>query len=596
AGLCTGYIAITAPLAESYGAWIPGLPTLLAFRVDSLSSIFLLLLAVLPPVAAINAAGLGLDRRHGPLLLLLTAAMTAVVTAADWVVFLLAWELMTLASYLLVLWDWRSQRSLRAGWTYLLTTHVAGAGILLAATALSLPGGSYGFDAVAEALRTAQPGWYAHLLVGLLALAFATKGAVYPFSFWLPEAYGVAPAPASALFAGLMAKMGLYGLIRLFVFMLPSGEMAWGIALATLGAASMLVGNLRAMSEQEAGRLVAQSSIGQIGYVLLALGIAVSLKHQNPALATLAFAAAIYHLINHSAFKALLFLTVGAIQRRTGTQDLRRLGGLAAAMPGTAVLTLLGALAIAGTPPLNGFASKWLIYRAAVFGGQEMPLFALYALLAIFLSTVSLAAYLKYFGTAFLGPARPYAPTREMWLPQAILGAACVALGLWPRPVVNAAIAAYGSGSAGEILGGVLGGAAYQPLMVLAALALGALLTTLIRTQKAKQTTPWLCGESELEEGESRYGSSHLYVPFLARFALLLRPWLQPRFAAPPAGATALDADRWLFQPIVDGFLAACRRAAGLNRGRIRSYLAWQLVTVLAAVAVLLVLEGGRLP
>lgn len=607
--LCAaGAVWRSGPIAVEWAVALPELPFTLALRVDGLSALFLVLVAVLPTLSAGAAAADSQDWRFGAPLLVLTAAIATVVVAADWVLFLFAWEVMTLASYLLMLNNWRSARTARAGWVYLITTHVTGGAILVGATALSLAGGSYSFADAAAGLASLEPAT-AHLIIGLFALGFATKAAIWPLSFWLPEAYSNAPAPAAAIFSGLMAKMGVYGLIRLFFFLAPAPTLAWGMALATFGAAAMLVGNLRALSEQEAGRLVAQSSIGQIGYVIFSLGMAAALADRAPALATLAFAAALYHLVNHSAFKALLFLTVGTIRRRTGTQDLRRLGGLVQAMPGVAFLTLTGALAIAGTPPLNGFVSKWLIYRAAIFGGNEIPLLAVYGVLAIFLSTVSLAAYLKYFGTAFLGPvgAAEPAPGPEpaaAWAPQALLGMACLALGLFPRPVVAGALAAL-SGSAlspgataAGILGGTVGGAAYQPLMVLLALALTFGLVAALRRMAPAEVRPapgpWLCGEAELLPGESRYGSSQLFVPLLERFALLFRPWWEPGLGAPAWGRRALDLDGWLLSPLAAGWLALCRLASGLHQGRVQRYLAWQVLTVALLVLILLGLERGR--
>ncbi|HYF94896.1 MAG TPA: proton-conducting transporter membrane subunit [Symbiobacteriaceae bacterium] len=608
AGFLTGVLGFLAfaqgPVEARWfaGQLLPGLPSSPFFRADALSGLFLLLLAVIPCVAGLHAAGWLVDRSAGEArhfysnLILLTMAMTGVVTAADWIFFLLAWELMTLASYFLVLQGWRqTERPVKAGWVYLVTTHIASGGILVAATALSFVGGDYSFEAAAGALQfmLAQDPVMGHLMIGLFAAGFLTKAGVWPASFWLPEAYAAAPSPASAVFSGLMAKMGLYGLIRILFYAAP-GVAGWGIVLLALGAASMLIGNIRSLSEQEAGRLVAQSSIGQIGYVLLALGMGVALAQRAPALSALAFAAGVYHLINHSAFKSLLFLTVGSIERAAGTTDLRRLGGLALALPAVAISTLVGALAIAGTPPLNGFASKWLIYRAAVFGGRELPVLALCGVLAIFLSTVSLAAYLKYFGMVFLG--EPAVAPRRVPLPmrfaEGMLGLVCVGLGLVPGAVVSVALRALpgAAATADEILGGVLGAGTYQPLAVLAAIALGFALALGVKRAAGaavRPARPWYGGE-QLAPGEARYGSAHLYQPFQTQFSLLLRPLFTPRASAPAWLGRALDADAWMYRPLTRGFLWCADRLAALRWGHV-----WQLVAVVAVVAILLGVEGG---
>lgn len=607
AGILTGCLGVSVLISGALeacpfeGPLLSGLPAAPLFRADALSALFLLLLAVLPCLAGLHAAGWlagrpgGEVRRYFSLLAVLVAAMTGVVTASDWVFFLLAWEVMTLASYLLVLHDWQKERPVRAAWVYLVTTHIASFGILVAATALSFVGGEYSFEASAGALRflMGTDPVMGHVMLGCFALGFLTKAGVWPLSFWLPDAYAVAPPPASAVFSGLMAKMGIYGLIRVFFVMAPP-EPGWGLVLVLLGAAAMLVGNIRAMSEQEAGRLVAQSSIGQIGYVLLGLGMAEALARRSPALGALAFAAGLYHLVNHAAFKSLLFLTVGSIERAAGTTDLRKLGGLAAALPGVAVATLTGALAIAGTPPLNGFASKWLIYRAAVFGGRELPLLALFGVLAIFLSTVSLAAYVKYFGIAFLGaPAADVKPVpKVMGTAETVLVFLCLALGLAPGAVVGLAlrVVPLAPVTADAVLGDTLGAGAYQPVAVLLAVALGVALAWGVRYisgPRVRASRPWYGGE-ELAAADTRYGSAHLYLPFQAQFGALLRPLIQPVFRAPVGLGRALDADVWLYRPLTRAFFWCAARLGNLRWGHV-----WQLVTVLAVVAILLGVEGG---
>lgn len=616
--------SLGGPISTTWWQSLPlGLPASFAIQIDALSALFLLLLGLVSAVALLFAIGYldgeepGAVKRFLIPFLFLVAGMETVVMAADWVFFLFAWEIMTLSSYFLVIWNWRSAANAHAAWVYLLTTHMAGGGMMLAACALSVLAGDFSMPATTQALQSlfAQTPAYANLLVALLAIGFSAKGAVYPLSFWLPLAHSAAPAPVSAVMSGLMVKMGIYGLIRLFVFMVPAGgqtALVWGLVLATLGTLNMVIGNIRSLSEQHAKRLVAQSSVGQIGYIVLGLGMAVALAGRAPMLAALAFAGALFHLVNHAAFKSLLFLTVGAIERRTGTYDLRKMGGLVYAMPAVAAMTLLGALAIAGTPPLNGFASKWLLYRAAVFGGIEIPVLAIYGVIAIFISTVSLASYLKYFGTAFLGPQRgdlrEARGAGEMTTALWILGAACLILGLRPAPVVKAALSAlasspsaalYGVGTATSdtILGSVLGGAAYQPLALLMALLVCAGLVDLVwrlGNQERRATKPWFGGE-ELPAAEVRYGSEHLYKPFLARYGLLLRPWWEPRLHAPQGLERAIDFDRWLVRPIYQAYdWLAARCTASRDSSPARA-VAWQLLALVIVLAILIGTEGGLL-
>jgi len=632
AGLAAGVLSVwlavqvwlTGPVEVTWLDRLPmGLPASLSLRADALAALFLCILGIVPAASLLFSVDYlegettGSARRYLAAFLFLVAGMQLVVMAADWVLFLFAWECMNLAAYLLVAHRWQEEANPRAAWVYLVTTHVASGGILLGACALSVMAGDFSVAGTTQALQQlfAQNQGLANLLVALFAVGFAAKGALFPLSFWLPGAYAAAPSPVSAVLSGVMAKMGIYGLIRLFLFMLPGGgrdALLWGLLLATLGTLNMVIGNIRSLGEQHAKRLVAQSSIGQIGYIVLGLGMAVALSGREPLLAAVALAGCLFHIVNHAAFKSLLFLTTGVIGRRAGTHDLRRLGGLIAALPVTAGMTLLAALAIAGTPPLNGFASKWLLYRASVFGGLELPVLAVYGVIAIFISTVSLAAYLKYFGTVFLG-AEPdgigrSAPTpagsmkAAMWL----LGAACVALGLWPAPVVEASLrslaasssaALYGVGqvTAAELMGSVLGGAGYQPLAVLGALALCGVLVWLIArlgSPEARATRPWF-GGADLSPAEARYGAAHLYLPFLQTYAGLLRTWLDPRFKPPAWLAQAIDLDRWIYGPALKAGDALAGLASRVHRGRTVRYVAWQLAAVAVVVAILLVAEGG---
>lgn len=615
------------PLELQWGPGLPmdGLPFSLALRVDSLSALFLLLLAVVPAAALLFSVEYfegqpeeAVRRFFSPFLVLL-AAMVTVVMADDWILFLFAWEIMSLASYLLVMWEWRKERNARAAWLYLVTTHIAGSGMLLAACWLSVQGGSFGFSETAAALLAAfeSTPLLANLMVAAFALGFLAKGATFPLHFWLPDAQGAAPVTVAATLSGLVEKMGVYGIIRLFLFMLPAGSdwaVTWGLLLATLGTASMVLGNIRSLGEQNTKRLVAQSSIGQMGYIVLSLGMAVALAGRAPLLSAVAFVGALYHAINHAFFKPMLFLTVGSIYRRTGSFDLRGLGGLVDKMPAVAGITLLGALAIAGTPPLNGFASKWLIYRAAVFGGLHLPVLAVYGVIAIFISTVSLAAYLKYFGAAFLGT--PGADSRDvkagpesslMLIPQAALAVGCVVLGLWPQPVVSGALAAlkaapgaaaYGAGAtAAEVMGGLLGGPGYLPGAVLLALVVCALITWVVwqmGVPATRPTTPWFGGEV-LPESEARVGSEHLYRSFLARYKALLAPLWDPRFRVPEWLEPVLDADRWLFGPIYRAYEGLSRLVVRRHRGRVKGYVAWQLLAVVLMIVLLVGTEGGLL-
>ena len=277
---------------------------------------------------------------------------------------------------------------------------------------------------------------------------------MWPFGqFWAPDAYAAAPSPVTALIAGVMAKTGVYGLLRSFLWLVPleaKGQYNtafWGCVLAVLGTITLFTANMQGLKQNDSKRLLAFSSISQLGYILFALGTCVALVSSSDptlvGLATLAFCGAVLHAINHGIFKGLLFFNAGSMFQATGTQDLNRMGGLWKYMPLTGFTVLIASFGIAGVPLLNGFVSKWSIYVAAVRGTPGARYLAVCAIIAILTSALTLAMYMKFFGTAFLSRtsklvneqaarqgSREVGVTQQ--LPQLILAALCVGIGLAP--------------------------------------------------------------------------------------------------------------------------------------------------------------------
>jgi hydrogenase-4 component B len=405
------------------GVRVLGLTAELAFRMDGLSALFLIIIAVLFTAAALYGIGYlahykreSLRRYYFPFPLFM-AGMLAVVTTSDWFWFLVFWEFMTLVSYFLVIFEYREKQNLAAGFIYFFMTQSTSAGLMLVVIFLSNRTGSFAFASLPDLFRSlAQSNpWALHALLALFFIAFATKAGMYPLGIWLPEAHPAAPASISALLSGVMIKIGVYGLLRVFVWTLPVSAIssAWGTVIASLGVVSMLIGTLRALGENDSKRLLAQSSIGQMGYILLGLGLGMAFLPHSPLFGAVALAGCLYHVINHACFKSLLFFNSGSILYRTGTRDLNQLGGLVKVMPLAAACAVVGALAIAGAPPLNGFASKWLLYQSAILGETGTPLFVLYGVVAIFVGTLTLACFVKYLGSAYLGTLAEGVKTQE---------------------------------------------------------------------------------------------------------------------------------------------------------------------------------------
>ncbi|HAQ00282.1 MAG TPA: oxidoreductase, partial [Rhodospirillum rubrum] len=450
-------LAVTAltvgPIAFDLGT-VPlfGLTSSLAFTIDGLSAIFVILISVLGTASALYSVGYIAHypdedaRRYYVPFPLFIAGMLMVATTSDWFCFFFGWEFMTLVSYFLVTFENRDKENLSAGFIYFFMTQLTSMGLMLAIIVLGTWGGSTSFAAVAKTLGALQAENPVALygLLSLFFIGFATKAGMFPLGIWLPKAHPAAPASVSALLSGVMIKLGIYGMLRIFLWALPLGEAThvWGMVITLFGVLSMLVGTLRALGEHDCKRLLAQHSIGQMGYVLLGLGLGLTFLGSNPLFAALGFLGCLYHLINHACFKSLLFFNTGSILYRAGTRDLDSLGGLSAVMPLTAGCALVGALSIAGTPPFNGFVSKWLLYQSAIFGDVSTPVYILAAVVAIFIGTVTLASFVKYMGTAYLGtlPKRfvgsGFGCPRSMEAVEVFLAVVCLVMGVFPGPVV----------------------------------------------------------------------------------------------------------------------------------------------------------------
>jgi hydrogenase-4 component B len=606
---------------------VPGLGASLVLRIDHLSALFLIIIAVVGLLASLfSVRYMEHYRRESlvgfyPPFLVFLASMIAVVGMADLFFFFLFWEVMTLASYALVVFEREKQENLRAGFKYFLMTHAATACMFLAGIMLYVRGGSFSFDVLRSTLGLLireNPG-LVHLVLALFFVGFATKAGIFPFGDWLPDAHPAAPSGVSALLSGVMIKMGVYGLLRVFLLILPSSYLTttWGGVIAFFGTLSLFVGSLTALYQGDSKRLLAFHSMGQIGYVLLAIGMGIAFRRINPAVSAVALIAGLFHLLNHAVFKSLLFLNAGSILYVTGTKSLNALGGLLRSMPWTAASALVGGLALAGIPPLNGFASKWLIYQVTILGGLDRPAYILYALLAFFGSAVTLASVLKFITTAFLGdPSLRESETHDvplsMRISQLCMGALCVIIGLLPLPFLRLLYHAISPGlglpafealfqrSAWGVTSNLGEGpaAAWNPLvMTVALLACVCLSAFLYRAGAApvRQTALWYCGEVHRPQ-EVKFSAFSLYLPFKRFFFLRVGNYEQvgvyPVFRIPklklPTGLTrALEVDRFLYDPVVRWSTAFMNRFSRLHVGIPQVYVVWMVVGALLAILIL---------
>lgn len=619
-------IAAALPGLAGGPAWVLALPATLPFgqgqvRLDGLASVFLLLISAGAVVASVYALGyLRHEALHrhlramGACFHLFLLAMAGVVLADDGVTFIIAWETMSLASLGLVLEGQGGQEGKRAGVVYIATMHI-GTGFILGALLLSVQhAGAWGFDAFR--LAGASMPEPARSLAFLFALlGFGTKAGLVPLHGWLPLAHPAAPSHVSALMSGVMVKLGVLMFLRFAFEFLGPPEVSWGTLVLGLGLATGLVGVLFALVERDLKRLLAFSTIENVGIIFAALGTALLLlAWDHRALAALAAAAALFHVVNHMAFKGLLFLGTGAVVEAAGTRDLERLGGLAKRMPLTAGLFLVGVLAISAVPPFNGFASEWMVFQSflgllqghadgAFLGGLVV---AAAAVLALGTGLVG-AAMVRAYGGVFCGLPRSDAaaaahdPPWSMRASMAALAAACVVLGLGAG-YVGPAVAGVGARLVAThqlpVTPGALPGlATLQPLAVAALLVVGLAVAVLAssRSQRPSRVPPWTCGEVKPAPrfllSPTAFGATVSMV-----FANVLRPSQEVRAEgehAPyaPSRLTASTTHEDLFStrlyaPVPRFLRFASTRLRVIQSGSLHLYVAYVLLACLVTLVV----------
>jgi len=617
---------------------VPGLGAILTFRIDQLSSIFLALISIVGLCAALYSIRYmdhykrpNLTGYYSPLLLFL-GAMMAVVGMADMFFFFIFWELMTLTSYFLVVFERERRENLRAGFKYFLMTHIATACMFIGAILIYVHGRSFSFENLRETLgqlMSTHPN-LVHLILALFFVGFATKAGIFPFGDWLPDAHPAAPSGVSAILSGVMIKLGAYGLLRLFITILPSSYYTsfWGGLIATFGTLSLFVGSLTALMQRDSKRLLAFSSIGQIGYIFLALGMGIAFLRINPAISAVALIAGLFHTSNDALFKALLFLNAGSILYRTNTRNLNDLGGLYKWMPVTAIATLVGCFSLAGMPPFNGFASKWLIFQTTILGGIDKPTYVFFAILALFISAVTLAYGLKFMGSAFFG--KPSAALRHeadsdvpasMQFPQILLASLCFVLGIYPMlPIslfyralpslgVNLAFpnlpSLFGGSYVGVAtnLGEGIGGV-YNGSILLVAFAICIFIASLLYRAggaKVREDATWYCGEKHLSS-EVHFTADSLFLPFKSliriRVGRYQREGIYPSFKLPkislsPGLKRIFDVDEYFFYPIARFSMRMIDKFSRIHVGIPQVYVLWMIVGMILAIIILFSLSGA---
>ncbi len=576
-----------------------------SFGVDALSGFFLIALALVGCPALFYARShLGGERSRvlGPLTGLFLAAMVGVIVARDPSTFLASWELISLIPAMAIL-VYRNDAAVRnAVFVYLAVTHLGGVGVWISILALAH------FGAISDPGTLAAQGSGVEALVIVAAIVgFGTKAGLMPFHSWLPRAHPVAPAHLSALMSGVMIKVALYGLIRvLFEWAAPAPQWS-GYLILAIGLLSALGGVLYALVQHDLKRLLAFHSIENVGIIALGLGASILFAgHGSATWAAIAFAAALLHTLNHAIFKGLLFLGAGAFERAAGSLDLDHMGGLLRRMPWTGGAFLVGAMAIAGVPPLNGFASEWLTLQSLIHLAIEPPagpgiVGALAAAGLAATAALALYCFVKVVGLVLLGAPRRSEVAAATEAPLGMtagmvsLAGLCIALGLAPGLLVpKLAALAPGPGRVESGAGLEIPGTGSLPSPWLA-LGLAATVALLWRLRGRRRSVPapaWACGQ------EAAPDLAWTSAAFTKPLRLVLDVVLRPRREVVTTREGGLLEqvtyrseiphlfDTLLYRPLNRGALKIANVSRRLQSGSVSTYAAY-LLALLVALLVL---------
>jgi formate hydrogenlyase subunit 3/multisubunit Na+/H+ antiporter MnhD subunit len=574
--------------------------------LDALSSFFLACLFLLSGLAALFGWGylqsyIG-EKRLAPAVALfnwLVAAMASLVVARDGVLFLMAWEAMSITSFFLVAFEHEREDVRRAAMTYLIASQLGAVFLFVLFAILAGPGGSFDFDVLAASAP--QPA-IASACFLLALIGFGTKAGLWPLHIWLPDAHPAAPSHVSAVMSGAMIKMGIYGLLRSLTFLGPPRAW-WGWLLLGAGSISGLVGILHALGQRDLKRTLAYSSIENIGIIAIGLGLGlIGMGYGNRGLAALGFAGALLHVLNHGLLKSILFQAAGSVVHAAGTRDLHALGGLSKSMPVTAMAFLFGSVGLCGLPPLNAFVGEWLIYVGAfqtIGPSSASPLAGVCTLLVLgLLGGLAAACYVRTFGTAFLGEprssraARAHEANGRMRAAMIMTVVVCALISIWPASVIHLLAPAVhllaGAEPAGSAIASLRQLSLVAGILCGSVLALVGLRALLLRRRVVTAGPTWGCGYAS-PSARMQYTAASFAQPVLAPFAPLVPMAIQreqpdgffPQRAAYDEQVVDMAGERVLV-PMAHRFIAILSRLRVLQHGRVHLYLLYIMLTLVA--------------
>ncbi|MCC7201641.1 MAG: hydrogenase 4 subunit B [Nitrospirae bacterium] len=630
AGIWTVQYGITESCIVLMG--LPDLPFHL--RLDPLSGFFLTMMGALGSIVSVYSIGyvkgfLG----HRPVTSLsifyslFLAGMFMVVLADDAFFFLISWEVMAAASYFLVMFEDERTENRRAAFLYLVIAHIGAIAILLSFGLMA--GFATGFESfngyTFDAMRNASfPSGWAALVFFLAFFGFAAKAGVVPLHVWLPEAHPVAPSNVSALMSGIMLKTAIYGIIRVAFDLIRDFPWWWGAVVLILGLISALLGILFALQQQDLKKLLAYSSVENIGIILIGIGLSMTFSSFDlPVLSALALTAGLYHAINHAMFKGLLFMGAGAVLHATHERNMEGMGGLIHRMPWTSALFLTGCISISALPPFNGFVSEWLTFQAfllspALPGTLLKFLIPLGAALLALTAALAAMCFVKAFGVTFLGQWRGQHQQHVhevdwfMKAGMAMTAIACLCLGIFPTAVIH-----WMDIIAGRFVGGELSESAgasgwmwltpisherasYSGPIVLSGLVGVVLIVFLLLHARRKtiHTGPlWDCGFEKVTT-RMQYTSTAFSMPVRRIFGFYFHirerreaKHIQEHKAFVKSIRYSLKTrDRflgWLYQPVAGASFWIARKTGKLQKGRIQVYLIYSFATIILLLVLL---------
>ena len=603
-----------------------------AIRMDPLSAFFNATLAALASAVSLYSFGYlrPMEGRRnlgafGFFFNLQLLSVALVFTASNAFFFLVAWEVMALAAYCLISFEHEKKETRNAGMLFMIMSH-AGTGLLLIAfLVLASASGSLDFSSF-HLLASQLPPIRQGTVFLLFLFGFGVKAGLVPVHIWLPKAHPVAPSNVSALMSGIVIKTGIYGMARVFFDFYGPPPLWMGTLLLGLGVASALLGVLYALMEHDLKRLLAWHSIENIGIILMGFGAALMFRSLGYAsLAALALIAALYHTFNHAMFKGLLFLGAGSVVQATHTRNMEKMGGLIRRMPVTALCFLVGAVAISGLPPLNGFVSEWLTYQALLAGfgtthSLTRLMFPIAGSLLALTAALAAACFVKAFAIPFLALPRSEeaADAREVSLPMragmAVLALGCVALGLGATwfvrvfdPITQQALGVRASSalvmargwalSPGTAHGGTISTAGIALFFLFAGAAFALPLAMRWRRRSVRGPA-WDCGLPGLT-ADNEYTATAFSKPLRMIFSALYRPRreIQAEYEVSPYYPSAIHfeseiehpIEKHLYDPLRQWIMAVANRMKGIQAGSINLYLTYIFLTL-----ILLLLFGVR--